>query len=265
MNIGNKIKELRKSRGITQEQLADSIGVSFQAVSKWENNIAMPDITLVPALASYFGVSMDELFDFNLKEIEDKALAIAKESWKYRESDCGKAQKIIDEGLKEYPDNDILLTNRLYVMDSDESPDEIIKIASKIIDTTKDEALKYDACRFMAYAYKAKKDIESALKAIDIIPDIRFSNLREKAIILQGEEKWSVASEEFSEALYALMFITNICAECFEEREDFKKALEYYENALKILDIFEVKDGWYDFRERFQKRAVNMRIKAVNL
>ena len=48
MNIGNKIRELRKQRGITQEQLAESIGISFQAVSKWENNIALPDITLVP-------------------------------------------------------------------------------------------------------------------------------------------------------------------------------------------------------------------------
>ena len=72
MNIGNKIKELRKQRGITQEQLADSIGVSFQAVSKWENNIALPDIALAPALASYFGVSMDVLLDFNLQEIEDE-------------------------------------------------------------------------------------------------------------------------------------------------------------------------------------------------
>lgn len=51
MNIGNKIRELRKQRGITQEQLAESIGISFQAVSKWENNIALPDITLVPVLA----------------------------------------------------------------------------------------------------------------------------------------------------------------------------------------------------------------------
>ena len=42
MNIGNKIRELRKQRRITQEQLANSIGVSFQAVSKWENNIALP-------------------------------------------------------------------------------------------------------------------------------------------------------------------------------------------------------------------------------
>lgn len=42
MNIGNKIRELRKQHGMTQEQLAESIGISFQAVSKWENNIALP-------------------------------------------------------------------------------------------------------------------------------------------------------------------------------------------------------------------------------
>ena len=66
MNLGNKIKELRKSRGITQEQLANSVNVSFQAVSKWENDIALPDITIIPVLARYFGVSMDEFFDFDL-------------------------------------------------------------------------------------------------------------------------------------------------------------------------------------------------------
>ena len=60
MNLGSKIKELRKQRGITQEQLANAIGISFQAVSKWENNIALPDITLAPVLANYFGVTMDE-------------------------------------------------------------------------------------------------------------------------------------------------------------------------------------------------------------
>ena len=67
LSIGNKIKSLRKQRGITQEQLAESIGISFQAVSKWENNITLPDITLAPALVSFFGFTMDELFDFNLR------------------------------------------------------------------------------------------------------------------------------------------------------------------------------------------------------
>lgn len=60
LRIGEKIKQLRKARGVTQEQLANSIGVTFQAVSKWENGITLPDIALAPALAGYFGVTMDD-------------------------------------------------------------------------------------------------------------------------------------------------------------------------------------------------------------
>ena len=93
--------------------MADAIGISFQAVSKWENNITLPDITLVPALASYFGVTIDELFDFNLKGINEAVKKICDKAYKYRETDAAKGREIIEEGLKRYPDNDILLTNLL--------------------------------------------------------------------------------------------------------------------------------------------------------
>ena len=62
MKIGERIKELRKKHNITQEQLAEKLGISFQAVSKWENNVAFPDITLIPVLAIFFGVTADYLF-----------------------------------------------------------------------------------------------------------------------------------------------------------------------------------------------------------
>lgn len=56
-----KIAELRKNKGIGQQDLADVLGVSFQSVSKWETGITMPDITLLPGIAEYFNVSIDEL------------------------------------------------------------------------------------------------------------------------------------------------------------------------------------------------------------
>jgi len=56
-----KIAELRKNRGIAQQDLADVLGVSFQSVSKWETGVTMPDITLLPSIAEYFNVSVDEL------------------------------------------------------------------------------------------------------------------------------------------------------------------------------------------------------------
>lgn len=60
-NFGSTLKELRKKRGLTQEQLAEYLGISSQAVSKWENNISYPDVSLLPVLANYFQVSTDEL------------------------------------------------------------------------------------------------------------------------------------------------------------------------------------------------------------
>ena len=72
MKIGRKIKELRLARGITQEQLANAVGISFQAVSKWENEVTLPDIALAPTLANYFGVSMDELFDYCAEKTADE-------------------------------------------------------------------------------------------------------------------------------------------------------------------------------------------------
>ena len=61
MNLGNNISEKRKAKGMTQEELAANLGVSPQAVSKWENDLSCPDISLLPAIAKIFGMSVDEL------------------------------------------------------------------------------------------------------------------------------------------------------------------------------------------------------------
>ena len=55
MRIGMNIKRLRQNKGVTQEQLGDVLGISSQAVSKWENESALPDILILPKLADYFG------------------------------------------------------------------------------------------------------------------------------------------------------------------------------------------------------------------
>ena len=62
MSVGNNIKKMRLNNKLTQRQIAESLGVSCQAVSKWENNVNAPDIALLPQIAEIFGVSIDELF-----------------------------------------------------------------------------------------------------------------------------------------------------------------------------------------------------------
>ena len=62
MSLGKNIKKLRKESYLTQEELAEKLNVTFQAVSKWENEAGMPDISLIIPIARIFGVSTDELF-----------------------------------------------------------------------------------------------------------------------------------------------------------------------------------------------------------
>ena len=68
MELGKKIRQLRFKAGLTQEQLADKLGIGPQSVSKWENAVAMPDISALPLLAEVFGVSIDELFDLSTEQ-----------------------------------------------------------------------------------------------------------------------------------------------------------------------------------------------------
>lgn len=65
LNLGKRIRGLRHDRGLTQETLAEALGVTSQAVSRWEANGGYPDMEMIPAIANYFGVSIDELFGYS--------------------------------------------------------------------------------------------------------------------------------------------------------------------------------------------------------
>lgn len=62
MNIAQNVARLRKERGMTQEALAEVIGVSAQTISKWENSATWPDVALLPVIADVFGVTIDALY-----------------------------------------------------------------------------------------------------------------------------------------------------------------------------------------------------------
>ena len=66
MSFGSTIKELRRSKELTQEELADILSISPQAVSRWETDAAMPDISLLPALCNFFGVTSDFLLGIDV-------------------------------------------------------------------------------------------------------------------------------------------------------------------------------------------------------
>lgn len=251
MKIGNKIKELRKARGITQEQLANSIGVSFQAVSKWENEITLPDIALAPSLAAFFGVTMDELFDYDLQKTTDAVMGIVRKTWPLRKSDPEKGKQIIFEALKQYPENDVLLENLLYLQDETADPDGVIEISLRTIDATTDDAIRYDALRFLARAYKAKNDLDSARASLMRIPEVYFSRLSEMANVLTGEEKRIAAEKQIGVSLELLCEMQLRRAEDMTEKGQFADAKKEYERISQLLDLFDATgNAWDSYRKR---------------
>ena len=260
MNIGVKIRELRKKRGMTQEQLAQNIGISFQAVSKWENGVALPDISLVTVLASCFGVTTDELLDFSLKELETKVKEICCEAYEYRESDPAKSRSILEAGLKQYPENDVLLNNLLYVSSG---PDETIEIASALIQNTSQSDVRYDAYRFLAYAYKEKGDLKSAAAAVEQIPEIYFTKLTEVAFLLEGKEKHDAAEKQKHISFENLIQMMWKLAECYEENGETDKAIAETEKALGFVKLFD--DYRYDsYTEYFTEQIDRMKNSKAN-
>lgn len=79
LNIGENIRGNRRKLDMTQEQLADRLGVSYQSVSRWENGLTYPDMELIPSLAGIFGISVDDLFGMEDSRKEKEAEGVFKE------------------------------------------------------------------------------------------------------------------------------------------------------------------------------------------
>ncbi len=117
--MGQIIKELRKTSGFTQEGLAERLGVTYQAISKWENDAGLPDISQVVPLASVFGVSTDILFGMSETTENDEAWNIVREADAVKEyhnqTSYLNAYDILLEGLKKFPTNLILMVNCMHL------------------------------------------------------------------------------------------------------------------------------------------------------
>ena len=251
IKLGEKIKALRKEKNISQEVLANYLGVSFQAVSKWETGSTMPDVTMIPAIASFFRVSTDELFDFNLYEMEKAVEEICDEAYKYRFADAEKSEQILRDGLQRFPGNDIILNNLLYTLDYEKRADEVINLCKTLIESTKDDSVKYDACRILASCYKENGQIDLVAPVLEIIPEIYFSKLELMASLLEGEVSYEAAQRQKNLSAEDLIDMLIIAGKHLREVGEEEKAVSQFRIALKIMEAFEedfLETKWFKSR-----------------
>ena len=123
--IGKKIKQMRRERDLTQEEVAAHLGVSFQSISKWERGDGYPDITMLPALANYFKVSIDELL--GVSELERKAQYLAiNQTWAENNKTGRHAENVapMRASLKAFPNDALLLVQLSTSLEKLEGSDE---------------------------------------------------------------------------------------------------------------------------------------------
>ncbi len=142
MEIGKKIKQLRLNKGVTQEALANALGVTYQAVSRWENETTMPDISLLPQISVFFGVSIDELFEFTEESQYERIENMLNEKSILSDSEFENAKYFLEKQLSRECENvnTIKLLAWLYAHRSKSSEIQAVEYAKKALnlgDTSK--------------------------------------------------------------------------------------------------------------------------------
>jgi len=200
--FSEKFKQLRKARDLTQEEIADIFHVSPQSVSRWENGANYPDVELLPHIAIYFKVTLDELLGKDLIASEEKAKEYIRDIRNLLNS--GKLNDAIDlarKALKEYPLNKSLEYHLLQgLCTAEETPEiknEIIAIGEKILKSTDHNA--YSGHKFMLIRQFAKWNMKEEAKKIvySFTSEAYFTQELTMKYVLEGDElieelKWRI-------------------------------------------------------------------------
>ena len=204
LKIGAIIKKLRAENNITQETLATAIGVTPQAISRWESEGGYPDIELLPALADFFSVSTDELLGYKLSEREQELANIKKEM--ERLSEVGSVEERVAyarNAFAHYP-NDYEIRDHLAVclyFVWEETHDEALfkeieSLLGSVANECNDENTRYDAINTLITLYGEVKQSEKAKEWVNRLTPMKYR--REAALssgIGDGNTKFYIQDE----------------------------------------------------------------------
>jgi transcriptional regulator with XRE-family HTH domain len=195
MNIylSKQLKKLRREKGNTQEDLAAHLGITMQAVSKWEREEGYPDITLLPAIASYYNVTIDDLLGVGKIEREMKINEYFDRGHElHRKGKNAERVALWREAQKEFPNDLSVLRELMYALNAEDScanADEIIEYGERILEESTDTLLRSSAIQLLSFThYYVKKDAEAAKKYAQMAPIYSVTVNQLMPRFLEGDE-----------------------------------------------------------------------------
>ena len=202
-NIGQRIKELRKKNDLTQEKLADLLGVTYQSVSKWECGTTMPDLAMIVPLARVLHVSTDELLGMKPVEQDERKAYFDSEYFQFWKKDHEEDLEIARQAVAEYPGD----YRYLYWLASDEwyvgysikyigtdTEKELVESSIRhyemVLENCDDTEIRNHTLCGLVYAYKCTYRYEEAKKYAMMYPE-EPESCRDNMLLqcLQGKEQ----------------------------------------------------------------------------
>ncbi len=203
--IGENLRRLRREKNITQEELAEVLGVSYQSVSRWENGACYPDMELLPTLAAFFSVSVDTLLGAD-EAVEKTRVAdyLARFQEAISVGDVEMCIAVAREGVAEYPNNYALLNKLMYALfiatDEDGNvPDwrenmqkydaEITALGERIMKYCPDADLRHEAMYRLAFNHCEMGRRAKGREIFEMLPSQRWCREANLWWALEPEEK----------------------------------------------------------------------------
>ena len=245
--LGERIRLLRQRSGRTQDALAGELGVTAQAVSRWEKGICFPDMELIPSIANYFGVSIDELFGYEnerskkVDALYDKIKAMNRTN-NGIDVNLDECIVLAREALIEFPGNDKLtaaLASVLYNAGSlrrgefhVDSADgfevcdvarhrlypewqEAIKLYEKLLSSVNSGELRHNAILELSQLYKFTGEHAKALQLADSAPDLKASKPFLRINAFDGKEAVAASGEALIDTILCMTDLISaiVCAD----------------------------------------------------
>lgn len=279
MSIGQNIKKYRKEKGFTQRELADLIGVSVQAISKWETNAGAPDISQVVPLASALNISTDELFDYTCRENSEDFENVKKEYYPQSvfrdQSYSDKNYALLYPYFVAHPQNpeaaslclkclvDMIVAGKIQKRSKGELITECEKYAKCIFKYETDADAIFMNRFVLARGYSALGEHEKAKEILQKIP-ITFGDR------LYWEAEIAQANKEFDDAMFkcrasfalkaryvsrCIRMAGEIC-QARDQEKGIVKRMEYEEYMLRLINAFLSGGDYLPCRQVFQKNLL---------
>jgi transcriptional regulator with XRE-family HTH domain len=247
VRIGEKIKGLRKKANVTQEKFAEYLGVSPQAVSKWEVEGCYPDLELLAPMASFFNITIDELMDFDSIKNKEKIKEICNQvQLNFAKGLYGENIEILRTAVNEFPNDYDLLTNlaRALLVEEDIAEEErkknrreAISICTRILEDCADDRLRFRALHDLAFTYHLIGEKEKAIETANKLPDMGDARDLSLTSILDGEEKHKLIMEvtaNCANIIWSEFYILGNSKYAGDDISNVKKRIELWKKLLSI-------------------------------